>query len=169
MRPFPLAAVLLALLPSLGARAAPLVPGTPAFSLVLEGLYAQPGGGHVREAAGGSIGAALRLSDQLAAIGGVSLLGSRAGGISALSFGLQAILDVTPVIPFLDLAVVRLGPEGNAGYTLATRTGGGADWQLGRSFALGLAVHTLTPLDGTLIVAGTEIALRFVFKPGAVR
>lgn len=169
MRLFPVAplAVLLALQAPRPAFAAPTK--GPLLSLILESIYAQPGNALVREAAGPGLSAAFRLTDQLSIIGGGALLGSRAGHLTTFSFGLQATLDTTPVEPFLDLAVVRLGPPGSAGYTLATRTGGGADWHLSERFSLGLSVRTLTPLDGSLVVAGTEVALRFVVRPGAFR
>ena len=141
----------------------------PLLSLILESVYSQPGNALVRQAFGPGLSAAYRLTDQLSVIGGASLLGSRAGRLTTLSFGLQATLDITPVEPFLDLAVVQLGPEGRAGYSLATRTGGGADWLLSKSFSLGLAVRTLAPLNGTIVVAGTEVSLRFVVRPGALR
>ena len=80
------------------------------------------------------------------------------------------LLDATPVAPFLELCIVRLLPEGAAGYSLATRTSVGADWLFSAPFALGLAVRTLTPLDGAggvTALGGTEIALRFTWTPAA--
>ena len=98
---------------------------------------------------------------------------SRAGPVSTLGFGLRALLDSTPIAPFLEIQVVQLGPEATTGYQLATRIGGGADLRFSPAFAIGLAVRTLTPVDPSTLstspAAGLEIALRAVITPGFLR
>ena len=157
---------------------APVRAGEGSFSLRVETAYLQPDEG-IR---GGDAGVALayRLTDQLSVVGGASaglLWSSPVGGAPAVrqhvtmaSAGLEALLDATPIAPFLELCVVRLLPETAAGYSLATRTSLGADLRIAPPVAVGLAVRTLTPLDapgGVTALGGTEIALRFTWTPGA--
>ena len=150
--------------------AAPLRPGEGALSVRLEMAYLQPDSG----IQGGTAGLALayRLTDQLSVVGGASagLLSPNSQRLTMASAGLEALLDSTPLAPFLELCVVRLLPESAAGYSLATRTSLGADFRIARAFAVGLAVRTLTPLDGAggiSALGGTEIALRFTWTPAA--
>ncbi len=161
--------------------AAPLRPGAPPLALRLETAYVDPGDSTAR-GAGAGISAAYRLTDQLSVVAGASrsqlwLLPPEGGPrrsrpLSMVSAGLEALLDATPIAPFLELCVVRLLPEGAAGYSFATRTALGADWRLAPAFAVGLVVRTLTPLDstgGVTALGGTEIAARFTWVPGATR
>ena len=56
------------------------------------------------------------------------------------------------------------------GYSLATRTGVGADWNFRKDVAVGIVVRTYTPFDpadNNSTIAGLEAALRLVFTPGA--
>jgi len=160
--------------------AAPLRFGEAALFMRLETAYLQPDGDATKRGAGAGLSLGYRLTDQLSVVGGASasLLWSApgAGGarqtqrLTMASAGLEALLDATPVAPFLELCIVRLLPESAAGYSLATRTSVGADWLFSAPFALGLAVRTLTPLDGAggvTALGGTEIALRFTWTPAA--
>ena len=167
-----LAGLLAALLAGLPVDGAPLRPGLPQLTLELEGQAAQPGGDRSR---GFGLGLALawRLTDQLSVTGAVTELVSRAGPVSTLGFGLRALLDSTPIAPFLEIQVVQLGPMATTGYQLATRIGGGADVRFSQAFAIGLAVRTLTPVDPSTLstspAAGLEVALRAVITPGFLR
>ena len=159
--------------------AAPLRPGDAAFSVRLETAYLQPAVDAARRGGGAGLSLAYRLTDQIAVVGGASasLLWSPAGGaqktqpLTMVSAGLEGLIDATPIAPFLELCVVRLLPENAAGYSLAARTSVGADWLLSAAFALGLAVRTLTPLDGPggVNAPGLEVALRFTWTPAAHR
>jgi hypothetical protein len=152
--------------------AAPLPPGEPALSLRLEGMVGQPT--TLLGARGGvGIGAGYRLTDQLSLVADVAQRAAPRGGISSVAVGLQATLDMTPVAPYLELAVVDAGPRETLGYSLATRTGLGADWFVSPRFAVGLSVRTFTALDAMTNVhyvsitgGGTEAALRLVYFPG---
>jgi hypothetical protein len=156
----PLAALLLA---------APLRAGTPQFNLRFEGLFGQPT--TLLGARGGAgIGAAWRMTDQVSLLGDVAQRAARGGGIGSVAFGLQAMLDALPVSPFLELAIVQFTNRAALGYSLATRTGAGADWQMTPALALGLVVRTYTAFDPegqNDTLAGLEAALRLVFTPGA--
>ena len=133
-------------LAALPLRAASLRPGLPALSLRLEGIFGQPTG----------------------------LLGVRGGGgIGSLAFGIQATLDATPVSPYIEFAVVDLTPQKTLGYSIATRTGLGADYHLSRSWLIGLVVRTLIAVNADsdlsrnlVTTGGTEAALRFTYLPG---
>jgi hypothetical protein len=162
--------------------AAPLRPGDAALSVRLETAYVQPGDAATRRGGGAGLAVGYRLTDQLSAVGGASasLLWSAPDAVGTrqrqhlamLSAGLEALLDATPVAPFLELCVVRLLPESAAGYSLATRTSVGADWLFSAPFALGIAVRTLTPLDapgGVDALGGIEVALRFTWTPATGR
>jgi hypothetical protein len=157
--------------------AAPLPPGEARMSVRLETAYLQPEGDASSRGGGAGLSIGYRLTDQLSAVGGASasLLWSLPadGGprqrqrLTMISAGLEALLDSTPIAPFLELCLVWLLPESAAGYSLATRTSLGADWRIAAPFALGLAARTLTPLDsGGVSSLGVEIALRFVWTPG---
>ena len=158
--------------------AAPLLPGEGRVSVRLETTYLQPEGDATIRGGGAGLSLAYRLTDQLSAVGGASasLLWSLPadGGprqmqrLTMLSAGLEAMLDSTPIAPFLELCLVRLLPGDVAGYSLATRLALGADWRFAAPFALGLGVRTLTPLDGAggiTSVPGTEVALRLTWLP----
>jgi hypothetical protein len=159
---------LAALLLALPAAAAPLRQGTPQLQLRLEGLFGQPTT-LLGARGGGGVGVGWRLTDQLWLIADAGQRAAPGGGIGSLAVGLQATLDSTPVAPYLELTMVRLTNQQALGYSLATRTGLGADWTFSRGMALGLVVRTYTPFDpqGDSTVAGLEAALRLVFTPGA--
>ena len=155
------------------ARAAPLRPADPRLFLVLEGIYAVPGGEPSR---GGGAGLRLgyRVNDQVRFAGGLSSLLSHGQPVTLLSAGFEAVLDATPIAPFLEVSFVRADPVGRVGYSLATRSGFGADWRLSKSLALGAVVRYFTPLDADGPLAGSaanqyEFALRFVVVPGLLR
>jgi len=161
--------------------AAPLRPGEAALSVRLETAYLQPDVDASRRGGGAGLSLGYRLTDQLSVVGGASAsllwFPPGAGGarqtqrVTMASAGLEALLDTTPIAPFLELCMVRLFPEGAAGYSLATRTSLGADWLFSAPFALGLVVRTLTPLDspGGVTALGAEVALRFTWTPAAGR
>lgn len=154
-------------------RAASLRPGTPALSLRLEGIFGQPTG-LLGVRGGGGIGLGYRLGDQLALIADAAQRAGPGGGIGSLALGIEATLDSTPISPYIEVAMTDLTPQKSLGYSLATRTGLGADYRLARSWAVGLVVRSLFALDarsdrlGNLVTTGgTEAALRIIFIPGA--
>jgi hypothetical protein len=144
----------------------------PPVWLALEGLYAQPGPDPTR---GAGLGARLgyRLTDQVSTAVGFSTLFSRGGPVTALAAGFEAVLDITPVAPFLELSLLRVDPPGRAGFSLAQRSGFGADLRLTRAMAIGAVVRYVTALDADVPLGlgtgltGLEFGLRFVFVPGA--
>ncbi len=157
-----LAAVSLLALP---ARADPAPLEVPRLSLEFEGQFAQPDAPSTR-GFGVSFATAWRFTDQLSVLGAVSTLVTPGGPFSTLGTGVRALLDITPLAPFIDVQVVLLGPESATGYTLATRLGGGADYQVASGLAVGLAVRTLTPMNGSISVSqGLEVGLRLVLIP----
>ncbi|MFN2549453.1 MAG: hypothetical protein ABR567_18675 [Myxococcales bacterium] len=160
---------LAAFLIALPAAAAPLAPGTPQLQLRFEGLFGQPTT-LLGARGGGGLGLGWRLTDQLWAIGDAAQRAAPNGGIGSLAVGLQATLDMTPIEPYVELAIVRLTNHDVLGCSLATRTGLGADWVFRKDLALGLVVRTYTPFDpegDNATLAGLEAALRLVFTPGA--
>ncbi len=163
----PFAAALVICWVGSSASGSPLPPGTPVFTLELEGQYAQPGSARTR-GGGVALGAAFRLSDQLFMTGTLTQLATGAGPVTTVGFGLRALFDSTPLAPFAELQVVDLAPDATTGYQLATRIGGGADWHLTPAVALGFAIRTLTPVDSgaPVTLAGVEMGLRLTFTPG---
>jgi hypothetical protein len=92
------------------------------------------------------------------------------GGIVSFAAGLQATLDITPIEPYLEVAVVALTNRTALGYSLAARTGAGADWTFAPGLAIGAVVRAYTafdPTNGDNTPAGFEAGLRFTFTPGA--
>jgi hypothetical protein len=159
--------LLAALLFSLPAAAAPLASGTPRLQLRLEALASQPST-RLPTRGGGGVGVGYRITDQLWIVADAATRAAPGGGIASVAAGLQATLDATPISPYLELAMVDLGNRKSVGYSLATRTGLGADWAFSRAWGLGLVVRTYTAFDGDDPgLAGLEAALRFVFTPGA--
>ena len=154
---------------ALPVAASPLPADTPRFNVRLEGVFGQPSTLYgVR--GGGGAGFGWRLTDQLWIIGDAEQRAAPFGGISSVAFGLQATLDSTPVSPYLELAVVDMTNRRALGYSLATRTGLGADWQFSRTAAIGIVVRTYAafdPDDGNSTLSGLEGILRVVFTPGA--
>lgn len=158
---------------SAGAAAAPLRAGAPLLSLSLEVVAGQPTG-LLGGRAGAGVGLGYRLTDQLSLTADAARRAAPGGGIGSLAVGLQATLDSTPISPYLEIAVVELQPKARLGYSLATRTGLGADWHLARAWAIGIAVRTFVALDPVadasgqaLTTGGSEVAFRLVFIPGA--
>jgi hypothetical protein len=149
---------------ALPAAAAPLPPGTPRLGLRVEGLFGQPTT-RMGARGGGALGVAWKLTDLLSAIGDAGARPAPGGGIGSLAFGLQAILDATPIAPWLEVAIVDMSNRRALGYTVATRTGIGADWMFSRTVGIGVAVRTYTALDPEKdypTVAGVEGAIRLI-------
>ncbi len=160
-----LAAIFLAL----PAAAAPLPKGAPQLQLRFEGIFGQPTN-LLGARGGGGVGVGWRLTDQLWLIGDAAQRAAPGGGIGSVAAGLQATLDALPISPYLELTVVRLTNHDALGYSLATRTGVGADWSFSPRMALGAVVRTYTPFDpagNNSTIAGLEGVLRLVFTPGA--
>ena len=154
---------------ALPAAAAPLSRDTPLLQLRLEGLFGQPTT-LLGVRGGGGVGLGYRMTDQLWLVADLAERPAPRGGITSVAAGLQATLDSTPVAPFLELTVVRLSNRAALGYSLATRTGIGADWAFSKAMALGLVVRTYTPFDpegNNATLAGLEAVVRLVLTPGA--
>lgn len=152
------------------AIAAPLPQATPRLELRLQGIAGEPSN-LLGVRGGAGLGVGYRLTDQLAVIADAGRMAAPGGGISSLAFGLQATLDATPIAPYLELAVVDFTRKSAMGYSLATRTAAGADWQATRAIAIGLAVRTYAAFDpenGNDTLAGVEGLLRLVLTPGAM-
>lgn len=152
-----------------GAGAAPLPPNAPHLRLELESQALQPGGPGTRAF---GLGAALvfRMSDQVSLVGSASGLGGPGGPVTTAGLGLRALLDATPLAPFVDLQALLLGPVVRTGYQYATRIGGGADYHLSEALAVGLAVRTITSFDpGGAGTTGFEVALRLSLTPSLLR
>jgi hypothetical protein len=162
-----LLAVLLAVLPP---AAAPLRPGSPRLQLRLEALAGEPST-RLPARAGAGIGLGYRVTDQLRAVGDVATRAAPGGGILSAAVGVEATLDATPISPYLELALVDFGNRREVGYTLAARTGLGADWMFSRTMGVGLVVRSYTAFDpegGSQTPTGLEAAVRLVFTPGAM-
>ena len=162
--------LLVALLLAFPAGAAPLREGTPHLQLRLEGLFGQPTT-QLGARGGFGLGVGWRLTDQLWIIGDAGQRAAPGGGIGSLAFGLQATLDSTPISPYLEVAMVDLSNRTALGYSLATRTGLGADWMFSRGAGIGIVVRTYTALDpekDNPTLAGVEAALRLILTPGAL-
>jgi hypothetical protein len=158
------------LLLALPAAAAPLGPTAPRLSLRLEGIVGRPST-LLGVRGGGGVGVGYRLTDQLSVVADGARIAAPRGGVGSVAVGLQATLDSTPVAPYLELAVVDFTNRSALGYSLATRTSAGADWQATRAVAVGLVVRTYAafdPEDGNDALAGLEAAVRLVFTPGAM-
>jgi len=162
--------LLVALLFAFPAGAAPLRAGTPQLQLRLEGLFGQPTT-QLGARGGLGVGVGWRMTDQLWIVGDAAQRAAPGGGIGSLAFGLQATLDATPISPYLEVAVVDLSNRKALGYSLATRTGLGAEWMFSRGAGIGVVVRTYTALDpenDIPTVAGLEAAFRLVLTPGAL-
>jgi hypothetical protein len=159
-----------AVLVAFPAAAAPLRPGMPQLQLRLEGLVGQPTT-NLGVRIGLAAGAAWRMTDQLWIFGDAGQRAAPGGGIGSLALGLQATLDVTPISPYLEVAMVDLSNRAALGYSLAARTGLGADWMFSRAAGIGVVVRTYTafdPVNDNPTVAGVEAAFRLVINPGAL-
>jgi len=150
------------------------------LSLRFEASYLQPTNDAVARGMGAGFGAGYRLTDQISLVASAAqnvvwtLNGQPAGaprsssGLSVFSLGGQAVLDATPIAPFLEATLVDFAPRTVAGYSLAARVGLGADWAFLPAWALGLAVRSFSPLDtpgGATTLGGAEIAARLVWTP----
>ena len=154
---------------ALPAAAAPLGKDAPQLQVRLEGIFGQPTT-LLGLRGGGGVGLGYRMTDQLWLIADAAERAAPHGGITSVAAGLQATLDATPVAPYLEIAIVQLTNRAALGYSLATRTGLGADWAISRALALGLVVRTYTPFDPELnnaTLAGLEAVVRLVLTPGA--
>ena len=151
------------------AAAAPLPQGDPRLQVRVEGLFGQPTNAlPVRGGAG--LGVGWRLTDQFWIVGDIGQRAAPNGGIGSIAAGLQATFDMTPISPFFELAVIRMTNQEVTGFSLATRTGLGADWAFRKNLAVGIVVRTYTPIDpsaNSTTLAGLEAAIRLVFTPGA--
>ena len=162
-----LVALALAALPAFGA---PLKPSQPPVWVAVEGIFGQPGA-DLSRGGGGGLRLGYRITDQISVAGGFSTLLAHGKPVTMAAAGLEATLDSTPIAPFLELSILRADPVSRTDFTLAQRTGFGADYLVGRGVAIGAVVRYVTPLDsgGNLAaapVAGLEIGLRLVFTPG---
>ena len=161
--------LLAALLAVLSPAVAPLRAESPRLQLRLEALGGQPST-RLAARAGLGMGLGYRLTDQLWAIGDIATRAAPGGGIRSAALGVQATLDATPVSPYLELALVDFGNRPQTGYSVAARTGLGADWLFSRAMGVGLVVRTYTAFDpqgGNQTPTGLEAAVRLVFTPGA--
>jgi len=153
------------------APAAPNDPAAPALSVALLGVVSQPGDVRSR---GAGVGAAVgyRLTDQLGLTADAARVFARAGPFSTFAAGLQAVLDSTPISPYLALSMVKLAPEAITGSGLAARTAAGAEVRLTRALSLGLEARVLTPLSsssGSPLASGAELVVRMVLFPSILR
>jgi hypothetical protein len=150
------------------------------LSFRFEASYLQPTTDTVARGLGGGFGASYRLTDQIAVVASASQNvvwiqnGQPTGAsrssrsLSLFSAGAQAVLDATPIAPFLEATLVDLAPRAVAGWSIAARVGFGADWAFLPAWALGLAVRSFSPLDspgGMSALGGAEIAARLVWTP----
>jgi len=150
------------------------------LSLRFEASYLQPAPTDVAKGIGAGLGASYRLTDQIAVIASASenVVWTRAGqpagaprvsrSVFTVGGGALAVLDATPVAPFLEATLVGLAPQEIAGYSLAGSIAVGADWAFVRAWAVGIAVRSLTPLDspgGITAASGIAIATRLVWTP----
>lgn len=156
----------LALLLALPAAAASVKEGTPRLQLRVEALGGQPTS-LLGPRVGFGLGTALRVTDQVSLFADGHSRAAPGGGIHSVAAGLSATLDITPVEPYIEVAVAALTNRPALGYSLAARTGAGADLQVARALALGVVVRTYIPFNGDAAVAGFESALRLSFTPGA--
>ena len=157
------------LLLSLPAAAASLKDGTPALQLRVEAFGGQPTA-LLGPRGGAGLGFAYKLTDQLSAVADIASRAAPGGGITSFAAGLQATLDITPIEPYLEVAVVTFTNRNALGYSLATRTSGGVDYKLTPRFGVGVVVRTYAafdPQNNDNTLAGFEAALRFTFTPGA--
>jgi hypothetical protein len=150
------------------------------LSLRFEASYLQPTSTALAKGLGAAFGASYRLTDQISVVASAAenVVWTRAGqpagaarvsrSLALFSGGALAVLDRTPVAPFLEATLVGLAPREVAGYSLAGSLAVGADWSFLRAWALGLAVRSLTPLDapgGITALGGIAIATRLVWTP----
>jgi hypothetical protein len=150
------------------------------LSFRFEASYLQPATDAVAHGAGAGFGASYRLTDQISVVASASQNvvwtqnGQPAGAprvsrsLAVFSAGALAVIDSTPIAPFLEATLVDLAPHDVAGYSIAARLGVGADWAFLPAWALGLAVRSFSPLDtpgGITALGGAEIAARLVWTP----
>jgi hypothetical protein len=143
----------------------------PALSVALLGIVSQPFDLRSR---GAGVGAAVgyRLTDQISVTADAARLFARGGQFSTFAAGLQAVLDSTPISPYLALSLVKLAPAAITGTGFAARTAIGAQVRLTRSLSLGLEARAFTPLSdrsGSAPASGGELALRVVLFPLLLR
>jgi hypothetical protein len=160
---------LLAALVAFPVAAAPLPAGAPQLQLRLDSVVGQPTT-RLGVRFGGGVGAAWRLTDQLSIFADAAQRAAPGGGIGSVAAGLQAILDATPISPYVEVAIVDLSHRAVVGYSLATRTGLGADWMFSRAAGIGVVFRTYTALDPEkdykASLAGVEGAVRLILNPG---
>ena len=83
--------------------------------------------------------------------------------MSLFSAGAQAVLDATPIAPFLEATLVDLAPKAVAGYAIAARIGFGADWAFLPAWALGLAITASTKAEYIQAMKSVEHFASFHF------
>jgi hypothetical protein len=157
------------LLSAVPAAAASVDEGTPRLQLRVEALAGQPTT-LLGTRAGLGVGLGWKLTDQISAVGDAQTRAAPGGGITSFAAGLAATLDITPVEPYIEVAVVTFTNGTALGYSLAARTGVGADFPFARGLAVGAVVRSYIPFDarsGASAVAGVEAAVRLAFTPGA--
>lgn len=170
LRSFPMQLALAALLAA-AARAAAASAAPPRLQVALEALYLQPAGAATR-GFGGGVQLAYRLTDQLSLAADAGELFSRAGSFHILAGGLRAVLDSTPLAPFVGLSLANLGPRAVAGRGAAIRGSVGAEWRVAAPLSLGLELRALTPLGEDPSASpwyGAGVALRMVLLPTILR
>lgn len=146
------------------------VRSSPPFSVALLGVVSQPAGPSSRGAgAGAAFG--YRITDRLNLAVDLARLDSPAGAFTTAGAGLQAVLDSTPISPYLALSLVILGPQAVTQAGLAARTAAGAEVRITRAISVGLEARRLAPLSGSgqAQVSGTEVALRLSLFPSLLR
>jgi hypothetical protein len=161
--------LLAAVLCAASAAAGPFSPGAPRLDLRLQGIFGQPTT-LLGPRGGVGVGIGYRIADQVTLVADAGQRAGPGGGIGSIAAGLQATLDATPISPYLEVAMSGLRHKTTLGYSLATRTGLGADYALSRSLAVGIVVWTYAALDpngDNSTLAGLEGAVRLVFTPGA--
>jgi hypothetical protein len=154
------------LLLALPAAAASLKDDPARVQLRLEALGGEPTS-LLGPRGGVGLGAAFLLTDQLSLFADGHSRPAPGGGIHSFAVGLSATLDITPIEPYIEVAVATLTNRSALGYSAAARTGAGADLRLARALAVGVLVRTYTPFNGDTAVAGFEAALRLSFALGA--
>ena len=168
LRFLPVQLALAALLGAAAPAAASAAP--PRLQVALEALFLQPAGSATR-GFGGGVQLAYRLTDRLSLAADAGELVSRAGSFHSFAGGLRAVLDATPVAPFVGLSLAPLGPRPVAGMGAAARFSVGAEWNVAALFSLGLELRALTPLgEGSSASPWSGgVALRMVFLPALLR
>ena len=166
MRPAPLISALLAI-----AHLAPSARAEPGVDIRAETLFGEPT--TLLGVRGGfGLGLGWHLTDQLSLMGDLESRAAPNGGILSGAVGFSAILDITPIEPFLEVAFAQLTNRAALGYSSAIRSGAGLLWPFSRGFAAAVAVRSyaaLDPVGNNGGLSGVEASMQLVFTPGAFR